>query len=72
MRVAEPLLMKSIEEGAATQVYAATSPALRDVSGVYLASSNVAESRPDADDPVLARKLWEASERIAAEVGATR
>jgi WW domain-containing oxidoreductase len=69
--IADPLVMKSIEQGAATQVYAATNPALRDVSGEYLASSNVAKARKDADDAVLARRLWEASEKIAAEVGAT-
>jgi NAD(P)-dependent dehydrogenase (short-subunit alcohol dehydrogenase family) len=67
-----PLLMKSIEEGAATQVYVATNPALRGVSGKYFASCNVTKSRADADDPQLARKLWEVSERIAAEVTAAR
>lgn len=70
MAVAEPLLMKSVEQGAATQVYAATNPSLRDVSGEYFASSNVSKTRKDADDPELAR-LWEVSEKIAAEVGAS-
>lgn len=69
-RVARPLVLKTVEQGAATQVYAATHPSLRDVTGQYLASSNVATPRRDANDPDLARKLWEASEKIAAEVTA--
>jgi NAD(P)-dependent dehydrogenase (short-subunit alcohol dehydrogenase family) len=69
--VARPLVLKTVEQGAATQVYAATHPSLHDVTGQYLASSNLATPRPDADDPVLARKLWDASEKIAAEVTAT-
>jgi WW domain-containing oxidoreductase len=69
--LAGPLVLKSVEQGAATQVYAATHPSLRDVTGEYLASSNVATPREDANDPELARKLWDASEKIAAEVTAT-
>lgn len=72
MAIAAPLVMKSVEEGAATQVYVATNPSLRDVSGRYFASSNIAKERPDANDPELARRLWEASEKIAAEVTAAR
>ena len=68
--LAGPLLLKDAEQGAATQVYAATHPSMRDVTGQYLASSNVATPRKDANDPELARKLWEASEKIAAEVTA--
>jgi hypothetical protein len=45
---------------------------LWNVSGEYLASSNVSKARKDADDAELARALWQASEKIAAEVGATR
>lgn len=70
MRLAKPLALKSVEEGAATQVYVATHPSLRGVSGEYFASSNIAKPRKDADDPDLARRLWEASEKIAAEVRA--
>jgi hypothetical protein len=69
-RVARPLVLKTVEQGAATQVYAATHPSLRDVTGQYLAGSNVATPRQDANDPDLARKLWDASEKIAAEVTA--
>jgi WW domain-containing oxidoreductase len=68
LAVAEPLAMKSVPQGAATEVYVATSPALADVSGEYFANSNVAKSRSDASDAALAKKLWEVSEKIVAEL----
>ncbi|KAJ3015925.1 hypothetical protein HKX48_004305 [Thoreauomyces humboldtii] len=73
---------KTVEQGAATVVFAATSPLLLGVGGVYLKDSNVAviddelkpltaESVPsDASsamlDPVDARRLWELSEKLIA------
>lgn len=68
MWLAKPLALKTVEQGAATQVYAATHPSLQDVTGEYFASSNIAMPREDANNPELARKLWDASEKIAAEV----
>ena len=61
-----PLGLKSIAQGAATQVYVATHPSLAQVSGEYFADCNVARSRRDSRDPELARKLWEVSEAIVA------
>jgi WW domain-containing oxidoreductase len=61
-----PLFLKSVEQGAATQVYVAAHPAVASTSGAYFADCNVARSRPDADDPALAARLWEVSERIVA------
>lgn len=61
-----PLTLKSVGQGAATEVFVATSSALAGVSGEYFADSNIAKPRPDASDPELARKLWEVSERIVA------
>jgi NAD(P)-dependent dehydrogenase (short-subunit alcohol dehydrogenase family) len=63
-----PLVLKTIPQGAATEVYVATSPATAGISGQYFADCNVAKSRADADDPALAKRLWEVSERIVAEV----
>lgn len=40
--------MKTPQQGAATQVFAATSPLLADIGGVYLANSDVAPLEPDA------------------------
>jgi NAD(P)-dependent dehydrogenase (short-subunit alcohol dehydrogenase family) len=61
-----PLALKSVEEGAATQTYAATSPALSSVSGQYLADCNVAQPHAIANDERLAQQLWDTSERIVA------
>jgi len=70
------LELKSIEAGAATTVWAATSPELADVGGVYLEDCQVASAgggtdtmgghAPWALDPASAARLWAWSE---AEVG---
>ena len=59
------LVLKSIPQGAATQCYVATHPALASVSGQYFADCNIAEPRADAGDPLLARRIWDVSEKIA-------
>jgi hypothetical protein len=63
-----PLVLKSVPQGAATEVYVATNPKLADVSGEYFADSNVAKPRADANNAALAKKLWEVSEKIVAEL----
>jgi WW domain-containing oxidoreductase len=63
-----PLFLKSVGQGAATQVYAAVHPGMAGVSGHYLADCNVARARADADDAAMARRLWEVSEKILAEL----
>lgn len=65
-----PLFLKSVEEGAATEVYAAVHPSLAATSGVYFADCNVARPRADAEDPALARRLWEVTEAIVARLPA--
>ena len=60
------IALKTVPQGAATQLYAAVHPAAAGISGAYFADSNVAKSRPDADDAALARRLWEVSETIVA------
>jgi len=47
--------------GAATTLYAASSPALEGVSGRYLARQREARPRPATQDPELAGRLWRAS-----------
>ena len=59
------LVLKSIPQGAATQCYVATNPALGAVSGQYFADCNIAKPRADAEDPWLAQRLWDVSEKIA-------
>jgi adenylate cyclase len=44
------LVLKSIPQGAATQCYVATNPALAAVSGQYFADCNMARPRADAED----------------------
>jgi NAD(P)-dependent dehydrogenase (short-subunit alcohol dehydrogenase family) len=60
--------LKTVPQGAATEVYVATNPSLASVSGQYFADCNVATPRPDTNDEALAKKLWEVSERIVAEL----
>jgi NAD(P)-dependent dehydrogenase (short-subunit alcohol dehydrogenase family) len=62
------LFLKSVPQGAATEVYVATHPSLAGVSGEYFADCNIAKSRRDSSDPELAKKLWDASEKIVAQV----
>lgn len=57
-------MMKSIPQGAATQAWAATHPSLASVTGQYMADCNVAKSSKLGADMELARRLWEASEKI--------
>jgi NAD(P)-dependent dehydrogenase (short-subunit alcohol dehydrogenase family) len=71
MRVAAGLLgwafMKTVEEGAATQTYLATNPALGEVSGLYFADCNPAEGSPHLSDDAMAAKLWTVSEELTAD-----
>ncbi len=65
-----PLVLKSVPQGTATQVFVATHPSVASVSGEYFADCNVAKARADASDAAMAKKLWEVSEKIVAEVTA--
>lgn len=64
----EPLFLKSVGQGAATQCYVAVHPASAGVSGEYFADCNVARPRRDAEDPALAKRLWQVSEEIVAKL----
>jgi NAD(P)-dependent dehydrogenase (short-subunit alcohol dehydrogenase family) len=68
---------KSVEQGAATTVWAATTPTLADSAGVYCEDCNVAAPdrdgvaggvRASAVDPQRAAQLWERSEQLLAAV----
>jgi NAD(P)-dependent dehydrogenase (short-subunit alcohol dehydrogenase family) len=67
--IGNALFLKTIPQGAATQSYVAANPAAGAVSGQYWADSNVAKPRADSEDPALAAKLWEVSERIVTRLG---
>lgn len=68
MKLAGPVFLKNVGQGAATEVFACTHPSLDGVSGEYFADCNVAKPRADANDPALARRLWQVSEQIAARL----
>ena len=67
--------MKSIAQGAATTVWAATSPQLNAMGGVYCADCDISPLVPDiseqangvrrwAVDPLMAERLWQLSEQL--------
>lgn len=66
---------KTIEQGAATSVWCATSPLLNGMGGIYCEDCNIAEAvpanslkgngvRPWAIDTELSKKLWQLSEDL--------
>lgn len=67
MSALAPIFLKTIEQGAATQVYVMTRPELANANGQYFADCNIARPRPDTDNARLAEQLWDVSERIARE-----
>lgn len=66
--IAGPIALKDVGEGAATEVYVAVHPDAARISGAYFMDCNVGQPRKDAEDADLARRLWTASEEIAARV----
>ena len=68
MTLAAPLVLKSVGEGAATQVYLAVHPGAEGVAGKYFSDCNVGKASSRGRDTEMAAKLWEVSEQIAAEV----
>lgn len=51
-------------QGAATTVYAATSPELEAYSGAYLADCKVKAPSRAAQDAELAKRLWDKTEEL--------
>lgn len=62
----QPLFMKSAQQGAATQCWAAVHPDAAAHNGAYLADCNLASTSRRAQDDALAARLWTESERIVA------
>ena len=59
-----PLFLKSIPSGAATQTYVATHPDVSETTGAYFSDCNLAESSAHGRDAGLAERLWEETERL--------
>jgi len=66
MALLDPIFFKTIPQGAATTLYAATSPGMALFTGEYLADCNIARPRRVARDPALAERLWDFSAEFAA------
>ncbi|XP_050385438.1 short-chain dehydrogenase TIC 32, chloroplastic-like [Argentina anserina] len=58
------VLFKNVQQGAATSCYVALHPQAKGVSGEYFADSNISKPRPQAEDEVLAKRLWELSKDL--------
>lgn len=72
----EPMTFKTVEQGAATSVWAATSPQLRDLGGLYLEDCQIAAAAAPgkaggvaayATDPAAADRLWTLSEALVGQ-----
>jgi len=55
------LVMKNVQQGAATTCYVALHPQVKGVSGEYFSDSNVYKTTPHGKDVDLAKKLWDFS-----------
>ena len=60
------LFMKTVAQGAATSVYAATAPGLEGQSGAYLSDCHVATPAAPGLDAALAQTVWAKSEAAVA------
>jgi len=63
-RFAGSVFMKSVEEGAATSCYVATSPDLAGVSGCYFSDCNPVTPSANMRDDAMAERLWAVSEEL--------
>jgi len=72
----KPLVFKTVEQGAATSVWAATSPSLEGRGGLYLENCHIAEPATSggdsgvesyAIDPTEAERLWVLSESLVGQ-----
>ncbi|MGB0932274.1 MAG: SDR family oxidoreductase [Chitinophagales bacterium] len=59
-----PIFSISEQKGAATSLYAATSPTLQGISGKYLKDCKIIKSTKQSYDEQTAKKLWELSESL--------
>lgn len=62
------LFFISPEQGADTIIHLASSPEVANTSGEYFVKRKIAETSAAARDDAAAKRLWEASEKLAAEL----
>lgn len=58
------LVLKDVEQGAATSCYVALHPQVEGVSGEYFMDSNITQPSSQAKDAELAKKLWDFSLKL--------
>lgn len=58
------LFFKDVEAGAQTSLHCAVQEGIEGLSGRYFSNCAVKEVQPKAQDDIVARKLWEVSERL--------
>jgi len=63
-RFAGSLFLKSVEQGAATTCYVATSPELSGVNGCYFSDCNPVTPSANMRDDEMAQRLWSVSEQL--------
>lgn len=68
LKAGAPLVLKSIPQGAATQVWGVAHPDAAGVNGEYLIDCNIGSSSRLARDEELAARLWERTEEIVADL----
>jgi NAD(P)-dependent dehydrogenase (short-subunit alcohol dehydrogenase family) len=69
VRVAKRVAAIPVEQGAETIVYLASAPDVATISGGYFYQCQLAHPTRAAQDDAAARRLWEATERLAAGRG---
>lgn len=63
LKIAHPF-MRSPKKGADTTIYIATEENIENLSGNYFKDCKVKKPIAEAEDPVVAKKLWEVSENL--------
>ncbi|EXB93850.1 Short-chain dehydrogenase TIC 32 [Morus notabilis] len=58
------LVLKNVQQGAATTCYVALHPQVKGLSGEYFVDSNLSEASSKGKDPELAKKLWDFSKNL--------
>jgi NAD(P)-dependent dehydrogenase (short-subunit alcohol dehydrogenase family) len=64
LKIAQPLMMISPEEGARTTIHLASSPEVEALNGRYFVKEKPAESVGQSHDRAIAARLWEVSEKL--------
>ncbi|MEK7431804.1 MAG: SDR family oxidoreductase [Cyanobacteriota bacterium] len=63
VKIAKPFFT-TVEKGAETQIYLATSPQVEDVTGEYFSKKKVAYTTSEANNEGIAKKLWDVSNEM--------